>query len=89
MSFCEAGTALIPKAGQRHYKNTNFSLKCKHNDPKPMGYCRSNHKREVYTDTSLPQETRKIPNKQSSLRRNRTRKIKNKLNPKIEESHKD
>ena len=63
--------------------------KWKHNDPKPMGYCRSNHKREVYTDTSLPQETRKIPNKQSSLRRNRTRKIKNKLNPKIEESHKD
>ena len=29
--------------------------KWKHNDPKPMGYCRSNCKREVYSDTSLPQ----------------------------------
>ena len=34
---------------------------------KPMGCSKSSSKREVYSKTSLPQETRKISNKQSYL----------------------
>ena len=34
----------------------------KHNDPKPMGCSKSNSKRDVYSNTILPQETRKISN---------------------------
>ena len=41
--------------------------KQKHNDPKPMGLRKSSSMREVYSDTSLPQKTRKISNKQSKL----------------------
>ena len=37
------------------------------NDPKPMGYCESSSKREVYSNRNLPQETRKISRKQSNL----------------------
>ena len=37
------------------------------NDPKPMGCSQSNSKREVYSYKSLPQETRKISNKQTNL----------------------
>ena len=36
-------------------------------DPKPMGSSKSSAKREVYSYTSLPKETRKISNKQSNL----------------------
>ena len=32
------------------------------NDPKPMGCSKSSSKREVYSNTFLPQETRKISN---------------------------
>ena len=39
----------------------------KHNDPKPMGCSKSSPKREVYSNTSLPQETRNISNKQPKL----------------------
>ena len=39
----------------------------KHNDPKPIEYSKSSSKREVYSNTSLPQETRKISNKQTNL----------------------
>ena len=39
----------------------------KHDDPKPMGCSKSSSKREVYSNTSLPQETRKISNKQRNL----------------------
>ena len=38
-----------------------------HDDPKPMGCSKSSSKREVYTYTSLSQETRKILNKQSNF----------------------
>ena len=34
----------------------------KHNDPKPMGHSKSSSKRKVYSNTFLPQETRKISN---------------------------
>ena len=39
----------------------------KHNHSKPMGYSKSSSKREVYSNTILPQETRKISNKQPNL----------------------
>ena len=39
----------------------------KNDDPKPMGCGKSSSRREVYSYTSLPQETRKISNKQSNL----------------------
>ena len=35
----------------------------KHDDPKPMGCSKSSSKREVYSNTILPQETRNISNK--------------------------
>ena len=39
----------------------------KHDGPKPMGYSKSSSKREVYSNTILPQETRKISNKQRNI----------------------
>ena len=39
----------------------------KHDDPKPMGCSKNSSKREVYSYTSLPHETRKVSSKQSNL----------------------
>ena len=39
----------------------------KHDDPKPTGCSKSSSKREVYSNTSLPQQIRKISNKQPNL----------------------
>ena len=39
----------------------------KHNNSKPMGCSKSSSKREVYNNTILPQETRKISNKQPNF----------------------
>ena len=52
-----------------------------------MGCSKSSSKREVYSYTSLPQETRKISSKQSNLTPKGTRK-KNKQNPKLAEGKK-
>ena len=38
----------------------------KHGDPKPMGRSKSSSKREIYSNSISPQETRKISNKQSN-----------------------
>ena len=38
--------------------------KQKHSDPKPIGCRKNSSKRKGYSDTILPQETRKISNKQ-------------------------
>ena len=38
----------------------------KHDDPRPMGCSESSSKREVYNNTILSQETRKISKKQSN-----------------------
>ena len=62
----------------KKYLQTNE--KWKHNDPKPIGCSESSSKREVCSDTSLPQEIRKISNKQPNLipkgtRERRTNKI--------------
>ena len=35
----------------------------KHNNPKPMGHCKSSAKEKVHSNTGLPQETRKKSNK--------------------------
>ena len=43
--------------------------KQEHSDPKSMGCSNSSCKREVYSDKGLPQETRKISNKQLNLTR--------------------
>ena len=32
--------------------------KWKHNNPKPMGHCKSSEKRKIHSNTGLPQETR-------------------------------
>ena len=45
----------------------------KHNDPKPMGCSKSSSTREVYCNTVLPQETRKISNKQPNFKPKATR----------------
>ena len=39
----------------------------RHNNPKSMGCSKSSYKRQVYNNTSLPQETRKSSNKQAKL----------------------
>ena len=39
----------------------------KHNDPKPIRCSKSNSKKEFYSKTILPQETRKISNKNQTL----------------------
>ena len=56
----------------------------KHDDPKPMGCSKSSSKREVYSNTILPLEARKISNKQSSLTPKGTRQRREKKkNPKV------
>ena len=45
----------------------------KHDDPKPIGCSKSNSKREVYSNTIVLQETRKISNKQPNLTPKATR----------------
>ena len=52
--------------------------KQKHNDPKPVVHRKRSSKREVYSDTSLPQATRKTSNKQPKLTPKATRKRTNK-----------
>ena len=48
-----------------------------------MGCSKSNPKREVYSNTILPQETRKISNRQPNFTPKTTRRIKKKKTHKI------
>ena len=48
----------------RNKKIPRDKWKWKHNNPKSMECSKSSSNREVYSDTSLPQGTRKISNKQ-------------------------
>ena len=48
--------------GNKKYLETKW--KWKHKDPKPMGCSKSSSKREIYSNTNLPPEPRKISNKQ-------------------------
>ena len=57
-----------------HWRNQRGSKKIprnnwqwKHDDAKPMACSKSSSKREVYRNIILPQETRKISNKQPNL----------------------
>ena len=55
-----------------------------------MGYSKSSSKREVYSNTILPQETRKTLNRQPNFIPKTTGKRKTKKIPKVEErNHKD
>ena len=47
-----------------------------------MGFSKNNSKREIYSDKTLPQETRKISNKQYNLTPKATKKKKKKI-PKV------
>ena len=62
------------KQPRDHWKNQRGYQKMprnkwqwKHDDRKPKGWSKSSSKREVYSNTILPQETRKISNKQPNL----------------------
>ena len=48
------------KRNQNMHRN---KWKWKHNNPKPMGHCKSSANRKVHSITGLPQETRKKSNK--------------------------
>ena len=61
----------IPEEIRGNQKIPRDKLQWKHDDPKPMGCSKSSSKKEVYSNTSLPQETRKISNKQSKGTRER------------------
>ena len=37
--------------------------KLKHNNPKPVGHCKSSAKGKVHSNTGIPEETRKKSNK--------------------------
>ena len=56
----------------------------KHGNPKSMGCSKSSSKREVYGNTILPQETRKILNRQPNFTPKTTGK-KNRKTPKLAE----
>ena len=43
-------------------KNTQRQMKMKRPQPKTMGHSKISSKRKVYSDTSLPKETRKMCN---------------------------
>ena len=74
------------KLPRDHWRNQRGNQKIprdkwqwKHDNPKPMGCSKSGSKREVYSYTSLPQETRNISNKQTNfapkaIRERRTKK---------------
>ena len=55
---------------------------------KPMGYSKSSPKREVYSNTILPQETRKTLNRQPKLTPKTTGKRISKKTPKLVEGKK-
>ena len=59
----------------------------KHNNSKPMGCSKSSSKKEVYSNTILPQETRKTSNRQPNFTPKTTgkRRIKKKTKPTLVE----
>ena len=52
------------RGNQKIKQNMNRNeWKLKHNNPKPMGHCKSSAKGKVHSNTGLPQETREKSNK--------------------------
>ena len=66
-----------------------MTMKTQHS--KPMGCCKSIAKREVYSNTTLPQETRKTSNRQPNFTPKTTgkRRTKNLQNQQKERNHND
>ena len=60
-----------------------MTMKTQHS--KPMGCCKSIAKREVYSNTTLPQETRKTSNRQPNFTPKIAEKKQNKKPPKLVE----
>ena len=58
----------------------------KHDNSKPMGYSKSSSKREHYSNTILPQETRKTLNRQPNFTPKIVGKRRTKKNTKINRS---
>ena len=58
--------------GEKNQKLTWDKWKWEDNDPKSMGHRKSHPKREIYSNTGIPQETRKILNNLSNLIPKRT-----------------
>ena len=56
-----------PTAYWRNQKISRNNWQWKHDNSKPMGCSKSSSKREVYSITILPQETRKSSNRQPNL----------------------
>ena len=53
--------------GSKKYKLNSDKWKQKCDDPKPTGLSKNSSKRSVYNNTYLPQQTRKITNKQPTF----------------------
>ena len=53
------------KSEIKNFSRNKWQLK--HDKSKPMGYSKSSSKREVYSNTSLPQETRKSSSRQPNF----------------------
>ena len=60
----------------------------KHNNSKPMGCSKSSSKRDVYSNTILPQDTRKTSNRQPNTTPRTTGKRRTKKTPKLVEGKK-
>ena len=63
-----------PGNQRRNKKLHGNTWKWKHNGPKSLGCSKSDSKREVYSNTGVPQEGRKNSNEKPNLIPNRTRK---------------
>ena len=68
---------------KREIKISRNKWQWKHDNLKPMGCSKSSSKREVYSNTILLQETRKILNRQLNFTPKATGKRRKKKNPKI------
>ena len=79
---------ITEKNQRRNLKISGDKWKQKHNNPKLMGCSKSSSKREVYSYTSLPQETKKNL-KQPYLTFNDTKKKNKKTQSQKEKNHKN
>ena len=57
----------VTEESKREIKKFLETWQWKHDNSKPMGCSKSSSKREVYSNTILPQETRKTPNRQCNF----------------------
>ena len=58
---------LLKKSKEKSKKISRNKWQWKHDNLKPTGYSESSSKREVYSNTILPQETRKTSNRQPNF----------------------